>query len=195
MALEMAPKRERGRDRREKKRQDKPRKRAKSPGKLSPALLAASQYEFGQSREVLTAVQDKVTAALKSPRKKRALAAGLTALLDAGATPDAKQFACRQLALIASAENVPDIAALLEDDATADMARYALEPIPAPEVDEALIGALAKASDAVKVGIVNSLGQRKCRGAIGALATLASNGNPVIAEAAVAALGSITHSA
>ena len=161
-------------------------------GDWPPELQAVATYEFGQSREVLAALKARVTQALRDPADKRRMAAGLTEFLASKATLAGKRFACRQLAIAGSAENVPGIAALLTNPETADMARYALEPIPGPEVDEALLKALSKTSGTVKVGIINSLGQRKARSAVGVLGKLANSGDEQVSGAAMAALASIT---
>ena len=44
-----------------------------APG-VDPAVAAIAQYEFGQSREALSVVQDLVRASLDSPDKRAALA-------------------------------------------------------------------------------------------------------------------------
>ncbi|MBN2310291.1 MAG: hypothetical protein JXR94_15050, partial [Candidatus Hydrogenedentes bacterium] len=77
------------------------------------ALGRIVSYEYGQSRAPLTAVADLCRATAESPAERSKLAADLAALLDSDATLAAKQFVCRQLALIGSEENVPALAALL----------------------------------------------------------------------------------
>ncbi len=161
-------------------------------GDWPPELQAVATYEFGQSREALATLKARVTRALRDPGDKRQLAADLTEFLASRATLPGKQFVCRQLAIAGSAENVPGIAALLTNPETVDMARYALEAIPGPEVDEALMDALSKTSGVAKVGIVNSLGQRKVRSAVGVLGELANSGDEQVSGAAMAALASIT---
>jgi HEAT repeat protein len=74
------------------------------------------------------------------------------------------------------------------------MARYALERIPGTAVDEALRGALRKAKGKPKVGIINSLGQRRDKRAVRALSRLISNSDKMVAIAAAAALGQIADS-
>jgi len=165
--------------------------RAQDP--VDQALKATVTYEFGQSREPLTVVADMVREALAAPDQRQAVAAKLAALLGSDATYCCKQFVCRQLAIAAGPENVPAIAPLLADPVTADMARYALEPIPGPEASKALIDALPSASNAVKTGIINSLGQRHCPKAVPALASLMLDPDVGVAEAALAALGKIAN--
>ena len=74
------------------------------------------------------------------------------------------------------------------------MARYALERIPGSAVDEALLAALGTATGKAKVGVVNTLGQRKCAKASGSLAGLMGDSDETLAAAAAAALGEIADS-
>lgn len=155
------------------------------------AIAAVKTYKFGGSREPLAAVERMVKESMKSSETSRAVAAELAAILGSDATLDAKQFACRQLVLVGSAENVPAIAPLLLDPQTADMARYALEPIQTPEVDGALIAALEQAPDTAKIGIINSLGARRSIAAADKIRPLTQSSDPAIADAAKAALARI----
>lgn len=159
--------------------------------KIDTAVAAMKTYTFGQSREPLAAVDEVVKESLKTPAATQAVAAQLAALLGSDATLDAKQYACRKLQIVGSAENVPAIAPLLLDEKTADMARYALEPMQGPEADQALIGALPNAPDAAKVGILNSLGMRKTAAAKDEVQKLTQSANPAVADAAKTALARI----
>ena len=80
---------------------------------------------------------------------------------------------------------------MLTDQATSDMARYALERIPGEAVDKALRKALPKATGKAKVGIINTLGVRGDLKAVAALGKLIRNADPMIAAASVGALGRI----
>ncbi|MBI5095345.1 MAG: hypothetical protein HZB26_23290 [Candidatus Hydrogenedentes bacterium] len=157
----------------------------------SPQVQAITTYKFGDSREPLTVVEDLVRDSLASPEKSSALAAQLAGLLATNATPDCKQFACRQLAIIGTADTVPALAPLLLKDDTADMARYALQPIPGAEADAALLEALPKVSKSVKIGIIDTLGARKAKCAVNTLKPLAKDNDSQIAEAAKSALARI----
>ena len=101
-----------------------------------------------------------------------------------------------EVPVIASARTVCNadgaaLAALLPAISTSDMARIALERISGAEADAALIDALGKADDKSKIGIVNSLGARKTAAAVPAIAPLLKSKDPLLAEAAAAALGHI----
>jgi len=172
---------------------------AKPAAKASPAAPAApsapvqaiANYKFGDSREPLTVVEDLVKESLSAPEKSKSLAAQLVSLIGSNATPDAKQFAWRQLAIIGGPENVPALAPYLLKEDSSDMARYALQPIPGPEVDAALLQALPQAPTKIKVGIIDTLGARKSKSAVKTLEPLTKDKDPLIAESAKSALARI----
>ncbi|MBI3735469.1 HEAT repeat domain-containing protein [Candidatus Sumerlaeota bacterium] len=158
-------------------------------------LKRAATYSFGQSREDLTKLADLVRDSQNEPARRAALAHTLAAALEEDTpskpTLDAKQFICRQLALIGGKDEVPPLAEMLDDDETSDMARYALERIPDPAANRALRSALGEAKGKTKIGIINSLGERRDDDSVSALAKLISDKDPAIAYAAATALGKI----
>ncbi len=158
---------------------------------LDAALKSAASYEFGQGREALSVVSDAVRDSQGSPEARKDLETKLLAILKGQATLQGKQFVCHQLSLIGTDASVPVLAGMLTVKDTSDMARYALERIPGEAADKALLGALGKAAEGLKVGIVNSLGVRKCAAAVGAIAPLVTDKDAKLAEAAMAALGKI----
>jgi len=86
---------------------------------------------------------------------------------------------------------VPHLAALLTDPRLSHMARYALGRIEDPAAVQALHRALAKTSGKVQVGIINTLGDRRCQKAVPDLARLLTSVDRAVAEAAAGALGRI----
>ncbi len=115
-------------------------------------------------------------------------------MLNSDAKPAGKQFVCRQLSIIGTKRSVPTLGKMLTDEETSDMARYALERIPGAGVNQALRKALRKAEGKAKVGIINSLGQRRDKRAVRALSSLINDSDEEAAAAAVAALGQIADS-
>ncbi len=115
----------------------------------------------------------------------------IAVLKDGQATLFKKAKACQRLAVVGTAEAVPALAALLGDSQLAHYARFGLEPIPDPAVDEALRGALAKLRGNLLVGVLNSLGQRRDSKAIPAVSKLIGSRDPEVAKASAAALGHI----
>ncbi len=102
-----------------------------------------------------------------------------------------RQDACRRLRRIGTARSIPALAPLLGDEKLSHMARYALEPMPYPEVNPVLRAALATAPGLAKAGIATTLGVRRDTEAVPALAALLNNKHDSIANAAAGALGRI----
>jgi HEAT repeat protein len=117
--------------------------------------------------------------------------AKLIAVLQSGATLKDKADACLELARVGGKDAIPPLAALLDDEKIAHMARYALEPIPDPAVDAALREALGRLKGRPLVGVIGSLGVRRDAQAVEPLSKLLNDGDADVAQAAARALGSI----
>jgi HEAT repeat protein len=116
---------------------------------------------------------------------------GLIAVLKSDAEHREKADACRELAQIGTADAVPTLAAMLADEKLSHMARYALEPIPSPAVDDALRDALGKLKGLRLVGVIGSIGVRHDEKAIVALTAMLKDADTAVAQAAARALGNI----
>jgi HEAT repeat protein len=84
----------------------------------------------------------------------------------------AKQAACRGLKRIGSEKSIPALAALLPNAELSSLARFALESMESPAVDQALREALAGTTGLQRIGVVTSLGVRGDKGAVDAIAAL-----------------------
>ncbi|MGB9687644.1 HEAT repeat domain-containing protein [Thermogutta sp.] len=115
----------------------------------------------------------------------------VAALKDPAATDHEKAVACQLLAVSGGADVVPILKEMLLDPKFSHYARYALEPIPSPEVDQALRDALVNADGGVRLGILNSIGNRRDSGAISIIAPLLENSDLAVVDAAASALGRI----
>ena len=115
----------------------------------------------------------------------------LIAILQSGRPLAEKDAACARLKWIGNARCVLALSALLTDDQLSHSARYALESMPGPEVDSALLQALAKTSGSNEIGIINSLAVRREIQAVPALGKLLSDTDANAARAAAMALGRI----
>jgi len=115
----------------------------------------------------------------------------LIAVLKSDAPQKEKADACRELAVIGTEEAVPALAALLADETLSHMARYGLEPIPDPAVDDALRDALGQVKGRSLVGVIASLGVRRDPKAVGPLARMLHHSDADVAGAAARALGRI----
>ena len=108
-------------------------------------LLPAGAVRLSAQTVAPQADEDKLIAVIKS----------------ADATRKEKVDACRGLALIGTKKAVAPLAALLGDEELSHMARYGLEPIKDPSVDEALRDALGKVKGMQLVGVIGSIGVRR----------------------------------
>ena len=115
----------------------------------------------------------------------------LIAVLKSDASHKEKADACRQLGVVGTKEAVGPLAALLGDEKLSHMARYALEPMPDPAVDDALRDALGKLKGRPLVGVIGSIGVRRDAKAVGPLAGMLKAPDADVARAAARALGSI----
>ena len=145
------------------------------PTLIAVLCLAATNGAFGQTAQ--------------PPVKEQEPA--LIAVLKSEASQKEKADACRLLAQIGTKDAVPALAALLADEKLSHMARYALEPIPSPAVDEAFRAALGKLTGAPLVGVIGSIGVRHDSKAITPLAKLLQSAEPDVATTAARALGEI----
>ncbi len=113
------------------------------------------------------------------------------AVLQSDAPLFEKQEACRLLSTSGRIEAIPVLEPLLANPELADMARYALEPMPGTEADAALQRALSVTSGKLKAGVVSSLGVRRDADAVPAIIPLLNNEDGYVKEAAARALGRI----
>jgi len=163
---------------------------AQPPG-FEGTLAQVAAYEVGDSRAALVRLEQLVTAALAQPEEVRRMEQAMLKALEGKATLSGKDRICRQLSLMGSAAATPVLAKMLAVEETADMARYALERIPGPAVDQALRAMLPKAAGRTLIGIVNTLGRRRDVAAVAALRALIPGSSPEAALAAAHALGQI----
>jgi len=138
-------------------------------------LLACAMQSFGQT--VVPATKQQVNK--------------LVAVLKSDAPHKEKADACRLLALVGTKDAVAPLAALLGDEKLSHMARYGLEPIPDPAVDEALRDALGKLKGRPLVGVIGSIGVRRDAKAVRPLAKMLRDPDADVAQAAARALGKI----
>jgi type 1 glutamine amidotransferase/HEAT repeat protein len=151
---------------------------------------ALRAWDFGKDRRPLAEIEEAlrhmpVTA---FPAVEAKL---IPVLQDPQASYAAKQFVCRLLRRIGSAQSVPALAALLDDPRLSHMARFALQFMPAPEAGAALLAALSKTEGDRQIGVVGSLGQRRYAPAVPVLAALLANGDLALQRATLKALGEI----
>jgi len=149
-----------------------------------------AKYEFSQSRLPLALIEEQIRKA--SPAEYPAIEAKLLAVLKAPeTTKDAKRFICRWLGVVGSPDCIPAVAPLLTDADLSHPARMALEPMSSPAAGAALRDALPKVHGRLLAGLIGSIGVRRDAEAVSALAAAAKDDDPVVATAAIMALGAI----
>jgi HEAT repeat protein len=144
---------------------------------LIAALMLAGTARLSAQTVPPKADEDKLIAVIKS----------------ADATRKEKVDACRGLALIGTEKAVAPLAALLGNEELSHMARYGLEPIHDPSVDEAFRDALGKLSGMPLVGVIGSVGVRRDAQAVQPLLgiLMQNEASPEAKSAALRALGQI----
>ena len=158
---------------------------------VDKAFEALKTYDWGADRKLLAAIDDAVAATHGNAAARKELETRLVAALKSGASRAAKDFVCRTLKTIGTAESVPALAALLPDKDLSHMARYALERIPAPEAAAAMRDALPKLNGALKIGVIGSLGVRRDGASVEPIAAGLGDSDKAVACAAASALGNI----
>jgi len=119
-------------------------------------------------------------------------AASLIRILTTASSPEfQKAKACQRIGELGAKEAVPALSALLGSEHLAVYARYGLEPIADPSVDDALRAAISKLKGNLLIGVINSIGKRRDAKAGPALAKMTYGADADVARAAIAALGSI----
>jgi hypothetical protein len=86
-------------------------------------LAKVATYEFGQSREPLTKIEELSRQADQKVKIEEAM---IGVIENRNATFAGKQFACRMLRLVGTEKSVPALAGLLSDEKLSHMARWGL---------------------------------------------------------------------
>ncbi len=149
------------------------------------------EYRFGPDRAMLDAAAQVVKESLGSPSRRAEVADALAWVASSGAAFDARQFACRQLVYVASADQIPAMVRLLGDEVMAHYALMVLDRIPGPEVGDALRSAVPGLKGKALAGALDLLGQRSEPASVPVLHTALTGSDADIAQAAATALGKL----
>lgn len=157
---------------------------------MEKILEQMSHYNFGQDRTGLSVISENVSRSCNNPELCQWLEAKMLAVLETDATFAGKQFICRQLRIIGSAQSVGPLATMLTNDEYSDMARYALMGIQDRSVNSLFRHALNQnVSDQIQLGLIHTLAARRDPLVIEQFSKLAAHDNPLIARAALTGLG------
>ena len=144
---------------------------------LDEALEKLQTHRFGQNNEALDFLHEAAVGSHSDVALRSKLNEGLIRILGSDTTYDAKQFACRQLALTATEEHISILAGYLGDEKMTHMVLYALTHVDSPEVNKVLLSALEAATGNARIGIINMLGSRRCGDAAKPLGKLMISGD------------------
>lgn len=153
-------------------------------------VRTVSSYEFGGDPAAVRELENLSFHTAGSPGAP-ALEKILLAGLKSARTPAAKDALCRDLAYLGGSASIPQLAAMLTDPDTAEMARYAIERISGPQAAAALRAALAHTTPPVQTGVVVSLGRLHDETSVAAIKPLLTSKDLPTAGAAADALGNI----
>lgn len=115
----------------------------------------------------------------------------LIGVIQGEATDLAKEFACRQLAVVASDDAVPAVVPLLPNVRLGHMSRYVLEALGSDAAREGLRAALRSTNGRQRTGVVISLGRLADPAAVAAIAETLQEDDDELRDAALMALGRI----
>lgn len=163
---------------------------------LDATLRTAAQYAHGGSREALLAIQRYVEVAISRSDKsaaddRSALAGKLGEAVSACTTAEAGAFFCSQLAIVGTPREVEAIVPLLSDRQSAPAAREALERIAGAEAARALREAAGTLQGELRIGVIQSMGNRGDAEAVPTLAGLLNDTDAATVQAAASALARI----
>jgi len=165
-----------------------------SPSPAQPAgdeaYQALLKREFGTAIKEMEAIEKEIQGAKPAdyPEIEKRL---LTVVESSEATMPGKQFACQMLRIVGSSKCVPAMAKLLADDKLSHMARSVLIEMHDPAVEEVLRKALAQTDGKLRIGIINTIGDRKDRSSVRAIAAFLQGDDEATVRSALNAVGKI----
>jgi len=162
---------------------------------LDKALEILKTYDWGADRNALKPIDQAIVDAQGNAAALKPLENGLVDALAGGISRSAQDFVCRKLRVIGTSQSVAALAALLPDEKTSHIARYALERIPDEKAAKAMRDALPKVGKKLKPGIIGSLGVRRDKQSIMVFSKLLGDSDIQVAKAAAQSLGLIGTSA
>lgn len=148
-------------------------------------------WDFGKDRQAIAAIEEDIRTAMPA-RVLEIEAALVKAAMNPKTKYAGKQFVCRLLRRIGTAQSVPALSAMLSDKEMSHMARYALQSMPAEEAGDALRNALGQVEGDLKIGVIGSLGQRGDQKCVSQIIPLMKSDNKAMAKAAIIALSHIS---
>jgi HEAT repeat protein len=162
---------------------------------VDKALETLKTYDWGDEREALKPIDQAIVNAQGNAAALRPLEKKLVDTLTGGISRSAQDYVCRKLRVIGTGQSVRALTALLANEETSHIARYALERIPNRRAARAMRDALTKVSKKLMPGIIGSLGVRRDNRSIQAISEHLGDSDINVAKAAAQSLGLIGTSA
>ena len=119
---------------------------------VDKSFEALKTFDWGTNYDEIQAIDDAAIATHGNAAARKDLETRLAAVLLTNASRPAKDFSCRMLGQVGSADCVPALAELLTDNDLSHMSRYALERISGPESLKAMRDALPKTERYIEGG-------------------------------------------
>jgi len=158
---------------------------------VDKAFKTLATYDWGADPDVLKPIDQAIIATQGDAAARKTLEKGLVDALAGGISRSAKDYVCRRLRVVGTTQSIEALAALLRDEKTSHIARYALERIPNEKAVEAIRNALPKVSSKLKPGLIGSLGVRRDKKSIKAISKLLGDSDLQVAQAAAHSLALI----
>jgi HEAT repeat protein len=158
---------------------------------VDTAIKSLKTYDWGVDRRTLNPIDQAVIATHGDAAGRKKLEKSLVDALAGGISRSAQDFVCRRLRVIGTAQSVKALAGLLTDEKTSAIARFALGDISDDTAVDALRAALPKVSSKLKPGIIGSLGGRRDKKSVAAIAKFLGDSDMMVARAAAHSLALI----
>ncbi len=158
---------------------------------IDNAFNTLKTYDWGADLAALRPIDDAIIATQGDAAARKALEKRLVDALAGGLSRSAQDYVCRRLRVVGTSQSIEALAALLPDEKTSHIARYALERIPDEKAIEAMRDALPKVGSRLKPGIIGSLGKRRDTRSVEAVSKLLGDSDIQVARAAAQSLGLI----
>ncbi len=151
---------------------------------IDNAFNTLKTYDWGADRAALNPIDQAIITTHGDASAHKALEKRLVDALSGGLSRSAQDYVCRKLRVVGTSQSVKALAALLPDEKTSHIARYALERIPDEKAVEAMRDALPKVSSKLRAGIIGSLGKRRDTKSITDISKLLGDSDIQVARAA-----------
>ncbi len=155
---------------------------------LENAFAALRTYDWGTPMAQLVPIDAAILATYGRTELRQDLENRLLEVLASDVPLAARNYVCRQLAVIGSPRSVPALERLLDDPQLAHLARGALEVIPGPEATAALCAATSRLAAERRLGVIHSLGRRGDTAAVATVTALLDDSDPQLVAASLIAL-------